>query len=85
VNEENHSVEENLIVKHLSGEATAAEEKSLQEWIAMSGENKEKFNTLRKTFELSGTHYDPKASSHLDIDVAKEWNRFERSIEDQRK
>lgn len=81
MNEEKHSEQENLIVKHLSGETTAAEEKYLQEWIAMSSENEDQFNKFRKAYELSGKHYDPNASSHLNIDVAKEWNRFEQRIE----
>lgn len=85
MNEENHSVEENLIIRHLTGEATDAEEKSLQEWIAMSGENADKFKKLEKAYELSGSHYDPNASAHLDINVASEWSRFEKSIEDRGK
>ena len=85
MNEENHSVEETLIVRHLSGEATAAEEESLQEWIAMSGENADKFKKLKKAYELSSSHYDPDTASRLDIDVAKEWDRFEQSVEEKRK
>lgn len=85
MNEENHSVEEDLFVRHLAGEATAAEEKSLQEWIAMSKENAELFREFKKTFELSGSLYDPGSSSKLDIDVSKEWGRFEKNIEEREK
>lgn len=84
MNEENHSVEETF-VRHLSGEATAAEEKSLQEWIAKSKENAELFRGFKKTFELSGSHYDPASSSSLDINIVKEWDRFEKNIEEKEK
>ncbi len=83
MNEENHSVEEELIVKHLTGEATAAEEKTLQEWITLSKENEALFNKMRKVFELTGKYYKPGASSELDIDVSKEWDQFKKSIEDE--
>lgn len=85
MNEENHSVEEDLIVRHLTGETTAAEEKALQEWIALSKENEALFNKIRKTYEVTGQYYDPETSSRLEIDVSKEWDRFEKNIENQEK
>lgn len=84
-NEENHSVEQVLIVKHFTGEVTAAEEKELQTWRLVSKENEKTFQQIRKTFELTGSHYSPSAYSQLDVDVTKEWDQFSRNIEEKEK
>lgn len=84
-NEENHSAEHLLIVKHFTGETTVAEEKNLEAWRLLSKENEETFQQIRKTFELTGSHYSPAAYSQLDVDVSKEWDLFNENLNQKRK
>lgn len=83
MNEDNHSVEENLIVKHLTGEASAAEENALKEWIAMSNENELIYTKLKKVYELTGKHYTASGYENIDVNEEKEWNRFVKKIDQQ--
>lgn len=85
MNEENHSVNQDLIAKHLAGEATVAEEKLLQEWIAISNENEILYQKFKNAFELSGKHYKPGAHQSIDIDVDQEWHHFEKSVDESKK
>lgn len=77
---ENHSDKEILIVKHLTGEITTAEEQILQEWIAMDNENETLFQTFKKAYELSGAHYTPNQDKNLKIDINQEWAYFNKQI-----
>ena len=81
MNEDNHSVEENLIVKHLTGEASDAEENALKEWITMSKENELIYTKLKRAFELTGKHYNTHGYENIDVNEEIEWNRFVKTID----
>lgn len=83
-NVENHNEAQLLIVKHFTGEATAAEEKKLEAWRLLSRENEEIFQQIGKAFDLTA-NYSPSAYSRLDVDVPKEWDRFLRNIGEKEK
>lgn len=78
--EEYYTNEEILITRHLAGEATHEEERRLQDWIAISEENKSLFAQMKRAYELGG-QYNPRQSRDLKIDVEEEWNRFEQRVE----
>lgn len=73
------------MVKHFTGEATDAEEKSLEAWRLLSSGNEKIYQQVKKTFELAGRHYSPATDSILDVDVPKEWERFLRNISEKEK
>jgi transmembrane sensor len=74
-------MEEELIVRYLSGEASAEEEQKLLAWIAQHPSNKQQFLTSKKVFELSDQHYAAHDVKSLDISVDQEWNHFVSKIE----
>lgn len=67
---------EELIIKHLSGEASAEETKQVEAWIALRPENDLHFQKMKKVFEMGSAHYQKTNSPDLNIDVNHEWNHF---------
>lgn len=73
-------MEEELIIRYLSGEASAEEEKKLLAWIVQRPVNERRFLASKKVFELSNKHYAGREGQRLDIDVDQEWNHFVNNI-----
>ena len=65
-----------LITKHLSGEASVEETKQVEAWVALRPENELHYQKIKKVFEMGTAHYQKVNSSDLNIDVNREWNRF---------
>jgi transmembrane sensor len=78
---DDNNIFENLISKSLVGEATAAEEKQLQEWIAENPENEKAFAQSKRVLELSNNHYANQTSESSQIDIDSEWKHFVDTIE----
>jgi transmembrane sensor len=74
-------MEEELIVRCLSGEASVEEEQKLHAWIALRPENEQRYLASKKVFELSNQHYAVRGLKSLDINVDQEWNHFVNKIE----
>jgi transmembrane sensor len=71
---------EELITKHLSGEASAEEISQVNAWIALHPENKLYYQRMKKVFELGSSHYQKADSSDLNIDVNQEWDNFVNTV-----
>ena len=69
-------MQDELIIRHLSGEASAEEEKQLQLWMAQLPENEKYYDELRKVFELSANHFAKNSKQQVDVNVDQEWNAF---------
>lgn len=67
-----------LITRVLTGEATAEEQQSLQEWMAASPENAAQFATFRKTWLAANDHYIREQLKSVDVNA--EWNRFTQAV-----
>jgi len=80
VNEENDIKEHNLIVRQLTSEITADEEKRLQEWIALSEKNRKVYDAIKKALELTGKHYTPTDYRDINVNVDEEWSHFLESV-----
>lgn len=78
------AMEEELIVRYLSGEASAEEEQKLLAWIAQHPSNKQQFLASKKIFELSDQHYAAHNVKLLYINVDQEWNHFISKIENRK-
>jgi transmembrane sensor len=71
---------EELISKHLSGEASAEETKQVEAWVALRPENDLHFQKIKKVFEMGSAFYQKVNSSGLTIDVNHEWNHFVNTV-----
>lgn len=71
--------EESLIVRYLTRETNADEEKALQHWRSLSADNEALFVKIEKVFKLTGK-YDPHSWRNLDIDVDSEWRKFDENV-----
>ena len=73
-------MQDELIIRHLTGEASAEEEKQLQLWRAQLPENGKYYDDLKKVFELSTNHL-TQTKHEMDVNVNQEWERFVSTIE----
>ena len=73
-------MQDELIIRHLTGEASAEEEKQLQLWMAQLPENEKYYEELKKVFELSANHFAKNSKQPVDINVDQEWNTFVATI-----
>ncbi len=62
-----------LIIRHLSGEATPKEEQLLSNWLIENELNQKQFNETKSAWELANDKLDPEAAM---IDVDDEWNKI---------
>ncbi len=67
---------ESWIVRSLSGEASAEDERQLSAWIAQSEENERQYLMLKKAFGLSKEYYAHQTDAYPDINIDLEWNHF---------
>lgn len=70
-----------LITRYLAGETTPGEEKRLFAWIDEKPENANRFEKIRKVFELATAHLQTPAP---DIDVDAEWGVFLESLQNKK-
>lgn len=73
-------MQDELIIRHLTGEASAEEEKQLQLWRAQLPENGKYYDDLKKVFELSTNHL-TQTKHEMDVNVNQEWEKFVSTIE----
>jgi len=66
---------DDLIARILSGEGTADEQSRLDEWLALSEENKKAFALSKKIFEQSNTLKD-----QISVDTDKAWLKVKNSL-----
>ena len=78
-NANNDSVNE-LITKHLVGEASSDEQQQLFSWMAEKEENKRHYSAMKKAFDLADQHFAVPSADELPIDIEQEWNQFTDSI-----
>ena len=78
---EPNNMQDDLIILHLTREASAEEERQLQQWRSHLPENERHYLDVKKVFELSTNHLTQKAEQRLDINVKQEWSKFVNSIE----
>jgi ferric-dicitrate binding protein FerR (iron transport regulator) len=78
-NGNNDSVNE-LITKHLAGEASAEEKKDLFAWTDAHAENKRHYDALKKAFDLTQRHFGSASPPHVNIDIDAEWDRFTETV-----
>ena len=74
-------MEDELIIRYLSGEASAEEEGQLLAWRAVRPENERHFLTTKKLFELSNKYYSQQNGTRTDINLDKEWDHFVNQID----
>ena len=67
---------EELISKYLAGEASAAEEKQLLDWIALRPENDQVYLQFKRIFDLSQKHLASTSFQEPEINVDAEWAEF---------
>lgn len=80
----NNDTVNELITKHLAGEASADEQKELFTWISQNEENKRHYNHLKNAFVLTEQHFDVPASDDLNINIDEEWDHFTEAIGEKR-
>ena len=74
-------MQDDLIIRHLTGETSAEEEKHLLLWMAQLPENERHYLDVKKVFELSTKHFAENLKQQVDINVDREWNKFVNTIE----
>ena len=73
-----------LIIRYLSGDTSAEEERTVLAWIGQSPENEKHFQVSRKVFELAKKHYTTQGPQGLPINVDQEWNQFVDNIDNKK-
>ena len=74
--DEPDTMQDDLIIRHLTGETSTEEEKQLLIWMAQLPENENHYHEVKKVFELSSNHFIQNAKQEIDINVDQEWNKF---------
>lgn len=74
-------MQDDLIIRHLTGEASAEEEKLLQQWRTQLPENERHYHDVKKVFELSTSHLTQNIRQRIDINLDQEWSKFVDTIE----
>lgn len=73
-------MQDELIIRHLTGETSAEEEQQLRAWMAQLPENEKYYNELKKVFALSSNSL-TKTKQEIDVNVNQEWEKFVSTIE----
>lgn len=74
-------MQDDLIIRHLTGEASAEEENLLQQWRTQLPDNERHYLDVKKVFVLSTNHLTQNAIHQLNINVEQEWSKFVNTIE----
>ena len=75
-NNNQNSIPYDLLVKHLSGQTSPDENKSIDEWLHKNPENQKTFQELKDTWKSL-----EQVKDIMDIDLEEEWIRQKRTIE----
>lgn len=75
-------MQDDLIIRHLTGETSAEEEKQLHVWMAQLPEHEKHYLEVKKILELSSKHYLQSSKERSDINIDLEWGRFVSAISD---
>ena len=78
-------MQDDLIIRHLTGETSAEEDKQLLAWVALLPENKRYYLNAKNIFELSSKHYAEASKENPDINVDQEWGHFVSTISKSKK
>jgi ferric-dicitrate binding protein FerR (iron transport regulator) len=70
-----YHIDDDLLVKHLLGEASPEEEKAVTEWMNESATHREYYNQFRKIWDKSKT-----LDAESTVDVNKAWKRFQNRL-----
>ena len=62
-------MQDDLIIRHLTGETSTEEEKQLLIWMAQLPANENHYHEVKKVFELSSNHFIQNAKQEIDINV----------------
>lgn len=65
---------EEIITQSLAGEISADDQSRLKKWLAEDPEHVERFNELKRVFELGASHY--QSAPETALDVNREWEFF---------
>lgn len=66
-----------LIIKHLTGNASAVDEQILFDWLKKSDENNLLFKQTKKAWEIANENLDPDITA---IDIDDEWQKIEKNL-----
>lgn len=78
-------MQDDLIIRHLTGETSAEEDRQLLAWVVLLPENDRYYRTAKNIFELSSKHYAETSKEKLTINVDQEWNHFINTISTSKK
>ena len=78
-------MQDDLIIRHLTGETSAEEDKQLHAWVALLPANERYYLHAKKIFELSSKHYAETSKEKLTINLDQEWNHFINTISTSKK
>jgi transmembrane sensor len=82
--ENKNDIIEEIIVKHLTGEASVEESKILDSWKTASTENKKIFDDTEKVFGLGSIYISRSPVKKLPIDIENEWHQFVHNIDSEK-
>jgi ferric-dicitrate binding protein FerR (iron transport regulator) len=77
-------MQDDLIIRHLTGETSAEEEKQMHAWLAQLPENEKHYLEVKKILELGSRHYAQSSKGRPDINIDKEWSRFVSAISEKK-
>ena len=75
------TMQDDLIIRHLTGETSSEEEKELQRWMVQLPDNEHYYNEIKKIFELGSNQIIVKAKQEIKVDIDQEWNKFVNKID----
>lgn len=78
--DEPNDIVKDLIIRHLAGETSSAEEQQLFDWRMQSSDHEQQFNDLKKIMSAADEHYRTTQLPKIDLDA--EWKRFTETVED---
>ncbi len=79
--DEPQTMQDDLIIRHLTGETSPEEEKELQRWLAQLPDNEHYYNEVKKVFELGSHQIRNRSNPELNISVDQEWKKFVTTVE----
>jgi transmembrane sensor len=84
VSNELNTMQDDLIIRHLTGETSAEEEKQMHAWLAQLPENEKHYLEVKKILELGSRHYAQSSKERPDINIDEEWSRFVSAISEKK-
>lgn len=78
MDKKNNHINDELLVKHLLGEATGAEQTSVADWIAADSANEQHYLQLKQIWDKS-----KEVATYSNIDEEAAWGRFQQRVSNQ--